>query len=55
MTDTEKEVIKQQQDRNYKYAINKPGLWERIRKKCLCAAKMSVNFGMCFNGTIRRP
>ena len=33
MTDTEKEVIKQQQDRNYKYAINKPGLWEQIRKK----------------------
>ena len=33
MTDTEKEVIKQLRDRNYKYAINKPGLWERIRKK----------------------
>ena len=23
--------------------------------ECLCAAKISVNFGMCFNGTIRRP
>ena len=23
--------------------------------KCLCAAKIPVNFGMCFNGTIRRP
>ena len=46
VTDTEKEVIKQQQIRNYKCAIKKPGL---------CAAKISVNFGMCFNGTIRRP
>ena len=33
VTDIEKEVIKQLRDRNYKYAINKPGLWERIRKK----------------------
>ena len=33
MTDTEKEVIKQLQDGNYKYTINKPGLWERIREK----------------------
>ena len=33
MTDTEKKVIKQLRDRNYKYAMNKPGLWERIRKK----------------------
>ena len=32
-TDIEKEVIKQLRDRNYKYAINKPNLWERIRKK----------------------
>ena len=30
----EKEVIKHLRDRNYKYAINKPGLWEQIRKKC---------------------
>ena len=33
MTDTEREVIKQLRDRNYKYAINKPGLWEWIHKK----------------------
>ena len=33
VTDTEKKVIKQLRDRNYKYAMNKPGLWERIRKK----------------------
>ena len=33
VTDIEKEVTKQLRDRNYKYAINKPGLWERIRKK----------------------
>ena len=33
VTDIEKEVIKQLRDRNYKYAINKPGLWERIREK----------------------
>ena len=33
VTDTEKEVIKQLRDKNYKYATNKPGLWERIRKK----------------------
>ena len=33
MTDTEKEVIKQLRDGNYKYTINKPGLWERIREK----------------------
>ena len=33
VTDTEKEVIKQLQDGNYKYTINKPGLWERIREK----------------------
>ena len=32
MIDIEKEVIKQLQNRNYKYAMNKPGLWERIRK-----------------------
>ena len=31
--DIEKEVIKQLGDRNYKYAINKPGLWKRMRKK----------------------
>ena len=57
VTDIEKEVIKQLQDRNYKYTINKPGLWDWIRKKmeCLCAGKISVNFEMCFNGTIRRP
>ena len=28
MTDIEKELIKQLPDINYKYAINKPGLWE---------------------------
>ena len=33
MTDTEKQVIKQLRDRNHKDAINKPGLWEWIRKK----------------------
>ena len=33
VTDTEKEVIKQLRDRNFKYTINKPGLWERIHKK----------------------
>ena len=33
MIDTEKEVIKQLRDGNYKYTINKPGLWERIREK----------------------
>ena len=33
MTDTEKEVIKQLRDRNHEDAINKPGLWEWIRKK----------------------
>ena len=33
VTDTEKEVIKQIRNRSYKYAINKPGLWERILKK----------------------
>ena len=33
VTDTEKEVIKQLRYINYKYAINKPGLWEVIRKK----------------------
>ena len=32
--DTEKEVIKQLRDGNYKYTINKPSLWEWIRKKC---------------------
>ena len=32
MTDTEKEVIKQLRDRNCKDAINKPGLWDWIRK-----------------------
>ena len=33
VTYIEKEVIKQLRDRNYKYAINKPSLSERIRKK----------------------
>ena len=33
MTVTEKEVIKQLQDWNHEDAINKPGLWEWIRKK----------------------
>ena len=33
MTDIEKEMIRQLRDRHYKYAINKPGLWVRIRKK----------------------
>ena len=33
MTDTEKEVIKQLRDINYKDAINKPGLSDWIRKK----------------------
>ena len=33
VTDTEKEVIKQLRDRNFKFAVNKPGLWERIHKK----------------------
>ena len=33
VTDTEKEVIKQLRDRNHEDAINKPGLWEWIRKK----------------------
>ena len=32
VTDTEKEVIKQLRDRNCKDAINKPGLWDWIRK-----------------------
>ena len=33
MTVTEKEVIKQLRDWNHEDAINKPGLWEWIRKK----------------------
>ena len=33
MTDTEKEVIKQLRNRNHKDAINKPGLWEWMRKE----------------------
>ena len=33
VADIEKEVIKQLRDKNNKYAINKPGLWERKRKK----------------------
>ena len=33
MTDTEKQVIKQLRDRNHKDVINKPGLWEWIRKR----------------------
>ena len=33
VTDIEKEVIKQLRDRNYKYAINKLGLWEGIHKR----------------------
>ena len=33
VTDIEKEMIKQLRGRNYRYAINKPGLWERICKK----------------------
>ena len=32
VTNTEKEVIKQLRDRNCKDAINKPGLWDWIRK-----------------------
>ena len=33
VTDTEKEVIKQLRNRNHKDAINKPGLWEWMRKE----------------------
>ena len=33
VTDIEKEVVKQLRGRNYRYAINKPGLGERICKK----------------------
>ena len=42
MTDIEKEVIKQLRDRDYKYAINKPDLWERISEKW--NVYVSVNF-----------
>ena len=33
LTNIKKEVVKQLRDRNYKYAINKPGSWKQIRRK----------------------
>ena len=49
VTDTKKEVIKQLRDRNCKDAINKPGLWDWIRKNMPQKFLPLLAFGTCMS------
>ena len=55
VTDVGKEVVKQLQNIINMLSINLVYGSGHKKMECLCAGKVPVNFGTCFNDTIRRP